>query len=327
MTLDPLGPLRQTLYVSTLADLENAKVVQRGLFAMVEDHGFVSYVAVPDTVTSFTGTVTGIDVNWVPLSEILKITPTTRLISGSAPILINGGSSAHLSSDITISLDSAPFVNMLTGTGTTNRVAKFSGTHTIGDSSVVDDGTTVDLTTGIVTMHDVSLSGSPASGVELLQAYAGQLVARLQLEHLDYAVTPVNISASATKPPKIGQQTSQYTLTGPGTSTFTISPAIAGVLMQANRSMYGLLLCTQRLEAIATSGWAGLYLIEANTNSSANIISTAVTIALIGTCGGGTSPTITVVGTGSSSFTLSIANTLGGTLTGMWHLIYGHCGS
>jgi hypothetical protein len=324
--------------VTTLASLPPLvadKDVARGAHAIVDDQSYAPYVALPDTV-SYTGMQAGKGVNWVPLGALITGVPGSAITSlpwskiTSTPTTLAGyGVTSVAWSVITgtpTTLNGYGITDGVTGTGTNNRVAKFTATRTVGDSSIVDDGTTVDLTAGRQTFHDATVGSAPGSGVELLQAYAGQLIARMQSEHLDYAVTPVNIAGSPTKAPKIGQKASQYTLTGPGTSTFNIATAFADQLMQANRSMYGLLLCTQRVEASATTGWAGLYLIEAHTDSSANIVTAAANITVIGTCGGA-SPTVTVQGNNDNSFTLSINNTLGGTITGMWQLLYGHCGT
>lgn len=138
--------------------------------------------------------------------------------------------------------------------------------------------------------------------------------------YLDYALSPSSYTGNLSKAPKVGRIASQYSQFCPTPSTFVISTAILGNAMPANRQLYGILKLTQRLDAAATSGWAGIYLITATTDGSGNITAN-IYINLIGSVGGGTAPTVAVSTNSAANFNLSITNGgYSGNLSGVLNL-------
>ena len=52
----------------------------------------------------------------------------------------------------------ATLANAVTGSGTTNTIAKFTGTKVVGNSGIADDGTTVVMTTGTLRINNANPS-------------------------------------------------------------------------------------------------------------------------------------------------------------------------
>jgi hypothetical protein len=69
----------------------------------------------------------------------LNSTGVTSIVAGSG-VSISGGTGA-----VTITNSAQPAVNTITGSGTTNYHAKFTGANTIGNSQIYDDGTLVGI--------------------------------------------------------------------------------------------------------------------------------------------------------------------------------------
>ena len=73
----------------------------------------------------------------------------------------NSGAATYVSGVLNIPQYQAALTNPVTGTGTTNRVVKFTGTSTVGDSQIFDNGTNVGIgTTNPVTKLDIVSSAS-----------------------------------------------------------------------------------------------------------------------------------------------------------------------
>jgi len=104
-----------------------------------------------------------------------------------------------------------------------------------------------------------------------------------------------------------------YTAPAPGFSTLEIdlSHSDAGVTPlypTQNRTFGGKLFVCQQHSATATSGWAGEYTIIGVLDASSNL-SAVYLSGLIGSCGPGTPPEVTVYVTSATAFTIKIYNT------------------
>jgi len=185
------------------------------------------------------------------------------------------------------------------------------------------------LPQGSAYLEDVSLGTSDGAGTELLQACSGQLIERAGGGYGDFALSPTNLAASSSKAPRVQKVVQQYSITAPTSNTYTISTAIFGQAMPANRELYGVLIINQRVDATSTTGMAGMYLITAASDGSGNIASSFVYITPLGTVGPGAAlPVVTVAATGAASFQLTINNGgFTGAMTGFYKLEFGWAGS
>ena len=148
--------------------------------------GAVSSVTAGSTMVSISPTTGAVVVDVVPgnftgipegavtglVADLAGKVPATRSLAGTAPIRIDGGASADLSANRTISVNTfgaaqagvvplsgggtanflcadgswaVPAGTGINGSGTTNKVAKFTGASAIGDSAIIDDGTNIKL--------------------------------------------------------------------------------------------------------------------------------------------------------------------------------------
>ena len=242
-------------------------------------------------------------------------------ITCTAPLTIGGGSSADLSTNRTLAVQNCSTI----GVGVVQLSQDLGGTATAPTVLNITGSSNIANCLPALSVSDISLQGAPASGKELLQAYSGQLVSRQGAGYLDYAVSPVNGNASATAAPKINKYVRHYQVSSQTSNSYTIPVAVAGQTMPANRVFYGNLVIVQRVDATATWGWAGTFLIEGTSDGSGNI--TAVAIVQTGTVGpAATPPSITVQQLGNTTFQLTINNgSTVGAITGMFKIEIGWC--
>ena len=113
-------------------------------------------------------------------SDLSSYVPTTRTISTTAPLQGGGDLSANRTLSITQATTSTngylsstdwntfnskqnALTNPVTGTGTTNYLPKFTGTSTIGNSLVYDNGTQVGIDTATNTTYKLQVNGTFAT--------------------------------------------------------------------------------------------------------------------------------------------------------------------
>ena len=96
----------------------------------------------------------------------------TRIVTASSPLSFisntisisqaSGSTSGYLSSTdwTTFNNKQSALTNPVTGTGTTNYLPKFTGTSTIGNSGISDDGTTVNLNSRVLYGTSATLTGA-----------------------------------------------------------------------------------------------------------------------------------------------------------------------
>jgi len=342
-----------------------------------------------------TSVAAGAGISWGKLAGY----PT---VYATAPLTIDGGASANISTDRTIAISSASggsagsmsaadFTKLASISGTQNKITRFGASNSVIDSYVWSlaniDGVSITFlqNTGEVLIgrnrgsgsgetdfianrgagavggfawydmpnvgtetflaklngdgfslptraifQDTSLLASAAASFESLQAVTGQIIARAGGGYIDYAITPVNPSASSTAAPKIQKISEQFQVTAPTSTTYTISTSIFGQAMPANRELYGILLVTQRVDSVATTGYAGMYLISGQSNGSGLMPVSSVNIVPLGIVGPGSAvPTVSVAASGAANFTITINNGSepAGSLTGLFNLELGWCGT
>jgi len=120
----------------------------------------------PGTVTSITATAP------------IVVTPSPLTTTGVASCLAASGSQAGCLSSTdwtTFNNKQTALTNPVTGAGTSNTVAKFTGTSTVGNSSVFDDGTNpVQSPNGLTTMlnggYEIQVPNNASTGTTLNKA-------------------------------------------------------------------------------------------------------------------------------------------------------------
>ena len=123
-----------------------------GTLALVGGSG----VGTVTSVAALTIGTTGTD-----LSSSVANSTTTPVITLNVPTASATNRGALSSADwTTFNNKQSALTNPVTGTGTTNYLPKFTGTSTIGNSAITDDGTTVTLVSRALSGTSASFSGS-----------------------------------------------------------------------------------------------------------------------------------------------------------------------
>jgi hypothetical protein len=120
-----VGKIQGTLV--TISSLSNGNLLQY-------NSAGTAWVNVAPGSALFTA---GTGLSWS--GSTLNSTGVTSIIAGSG-VSISGGTGA-----VTITNSAQPAANTITGSGTTNYVAKFTGANTIGNSQIYDNGTLVGI--------------------------------------------------------------------------------------------------------------------------------------------------------------------------------------
>lgn len=180
-------------------------------------------------------------------TAVSGLVPTSRTISTTAP-LTGGG---DLSADRTFAIPAATstisgyltnvdwvtfnskqnaLVNPVTGTGTTNYIPKFTGSSTIGNSAVTDDGTNVTLLSRKLVGSTVELTTSTLTDALLINNGAGRGI-RVNNAGSGYGVI-INNDTAATAIPFLIQKSGvdKISFTDAGAATFSSTVLASGVL-------------------------------------------------------------------------------------------------
>jgi len=188
------------------------------------------------TVTSVGATAgTGISVSGSPITSSGSIT-----ITNTAPdqtVVLNNGTGISVTGtypNFTITNTSPSPANTVTGTGTTDYLARWTSSSTIGTGTVRDDGTYVGIGTAPTSSFKVDVSGN-------IRLSTGQYITGYTTSSLTgYSLTPTNFNIGSVYANALttfdGSSTLningyrsqfQYTLTGVGASALSLQPFLA----------------------------------------------------------------------------------------------------
>lgn len=163
-------------------------------------------------------------------------------VSGTSPIVSSGGTTPAISIPVattsvngylsstdwnTFNGKQAALTNPVTGTGTTNYLPKFTGTSTIGNSAITDDGTTVTLVSRALSGTSATFSSSVTALSITTSAYSylyGLRISGNDVGNTIYQATgALGISTGSSAITFAPSLTTALTLASTGAATFSSS--------------------------------------------------------------------------------------------------------
>jgi hypothetical protein len=262
--------------------------------------------------TSNTGTVTSVGLSSATSGVTIGSTPVTT--SGTITLAIataSGSQNGLLSSTdwTTFNNKQSALTNPVTGTGTTNTLPKFTGSTTIGDSAITDDGTTVTLVSRALT----GTSATFASGVRSWNINPASAF----ITHVSSGVVEAQIAPSSGDNSWLGATSGT---TGTGAKHYfgsTGNYVAAGSITGTSATFSSTATAIAFIPSGATVPTNGMYLSAANTLNFATNTTNRLSISSTGsaTFTGGLTTTITADGVLSATTAstsrkfISIANT------------------